>query len=153
MHLAAFNIGILRYAWDDPRIVDFADNIDRVNAVAQRSPGFVWQLHADAMEAAQTAPDGPLGNNPRTASTLSVWTDLESLKGFVFNTVHKKFYDRRAEWYDVTAQGWNGQRLVLWHVQTGHRPTIADAVARLTHLARHGDSDMGFGWDYARNAA
>jgi len=48
MHLAEFNIGTLRYDWDDPRAADFADNLDRVNAVAQRSKGFVWQLPEEA---------------------------------------------------------------------------------------------------------
>ena len=43
-HLAEFNIGTLKHDWDDPRVADFANNIDRVNAIAQRSPGFVWQF-------------------------------------------------------------------------------------------------------------
>ncbi len=28
MHLAEFNIGMLKYDWGDPRLADFADNLD-----------------------------------------------------------------------------------------------------------------------------
>lgn len=146
MHLAEFNIGTLKYDWDDPRIADFADNLDRVYAVAERSPGFVWRLSDGEMEAAQLDPDGPLGGNPRTASTLSVWEDLASLETYVWNTVHKQFFDRRHEWYGA------GQplRLVLWQVPVGHRPDMEEAVARYRHLEANGDGPEAFGWAYAR---
>lgn len=143
-HLAEFNIGILRHDWDDPRIAGFQSNLDRVNAIAQRSPGFVWQMGEDDMDAAQNDPAGPLGGNPRTASTLSVWQDADSLRHFVFNTLHKHFLDRRAEWFDPQP----GPRLVIWEVAAGHRPSIAEAAARLDLLAREGDTDAAFGWAY-----
>ena len=52
-HLAEFNLGVLKYDWDDPRVQGFVDGLDLVNGVAKRSPGFVWMLDEDAMEAAQ----------------------------------------------------------------------------------------------------
>ena len=75
MQLAEFNIGILKYDWEDPRVADFRDNLDAVFALAARSPGYVWHMGEDEMEAAQLDASGPLGGNPRTASTLSVWED------------------------------------------------------------------------------
>ncbi|MEL6099938.1 MAG: DUF3291 domain-containing protein [Pseudomonadota bacterium] len=150
MHLAEFNIGTLRYDWDDPRLADFADNLDRVYDIARRSPGYVWHMEDEDMEVAQLDPDGPLGGNPRTASTLSVWEDAESLRRFTFDTVHKQFYDRRAEWYDPAEQG---MRLVMWRINPGHRPSILEATERLAHLARHGDTDHAFGWRHLRTVA
>ncbi len=147
MHLAEFNIGILKYDWDDPRVADFADNLDRVFGIAMRSPGYVWHMGDAEMDAAQTDPNGPLGGNPRTASTLSVWNSLAALEAFTWRTVHKQFYDRRAEWYDPSDQG---LRLVMWWIPSGHRPTIDEAAARLAMRASAGDSDAAFGWDYAR---
>lgn len=141
-HLAEFNIGVLKYDWDDPRVADFADNLDRVNGIAKASPGFVWMLEEAAMDAAQRDATGPLGGNPRTASTLSVWTDAASLRHFVWKTVHKRFYDRRAEWYDPT----DALRLVMWWVPVGHRPDVAEAADRLALLERQGDTDRAFGW-------
>lgn len=150
MQLAEFNIGTLRYDWDDPRVADFAGNLDRVFAIAERSAGYVWHLKGPEMEAAQLDPDGPLGGNPRTASTLSVWENLDSFEHFVWKTVHRRFYDRRAEWYDPAEQG---LRMVMWWVPEGHRPSVAEAAERLARLAEMGDTPEAFGWDYARARA
>ncbi len=151
-HLAEFNIGTLKYDWEDPRVSDFLNNLDRVYAIAMRSPGYVWHLSGEEMEVAQLDATGVLGGNPRTASTLSVWQDVQSLEQFTFNTVHKQFYDRKDEWYDPAEQAWDGHRLVLWWVPAGHRPSVAEAVERLTHLVEQGDSDTGFGWAHLREA-
>ncbi len=147
MHLAEFNIGTLKYDWDDPRVADFADNLDRVYDIARRSPGYVWHLVGNEMEAAQLDAEGVLGGNPRTASTLSVWQDAETLGNFVWNTVHKQFYDRKGEWYDPD----QGLRLVMWWVPDGHRPTITEAMERFHHLANHGNSDYAFGWSHLKD--
>ncbi|MDP5215632.1 DUF3291 domain-containing protein [Ruegeria sp. 2205SS24-7] len=148
-HIAEFNIGTLRYDWDDPRVKDFADNLDRVNAIAARSPGFVWRMPDEDMEAAQLDAGGPLGGDPRTASTLSVWEDMESLERFVWGTVHKQFYDRKLEWYAPS----DALRLVLWWVPVGHRPSIGEAMERFRFLDRHGDTDHAFGWAHASDAS
>jgi len=151
MHLAEFNIGTLKYEWDDPRVADFQNNLARVFALAERSPGYVWHLADAEMEAAQLDAEGVLGGNPRTASTLSVWEDLASLEAYVFKTVHKRFYNRRDEWYDADRQDWSA-RFVMWWVPPGHRPSIVEAVDRLQHLIDHGDSDHAFGWAFAKAA-
>lgn len=147
MQLAEFNIGILRYDWEDPRVADFRDNLDRIFALAARSPGYVWHLGGDEMEAAQREAGGVLGGNPRTASTLSVWDNLETFEHFVWRTVHKRFVDRRAEWYDATNQP---TRLVMWWVDEGHRPSIQEAAERLAMITQHGETETAFGWTYAR---
>jgi hypothetical protein len=147
-YLAEFNLGVLKYDWDDPRVQDFVNGLDRVNQVAQRSNGFVWMLDEENMDAAQTDPDGAMGGNPRTASTLSVWQDAASLEHFVWNTVHKQFYDRKAEWYDAVET----PRLVMWWVPQDVRPTIAQAMERFRHLETHGNSDHAFGWSYLNDA-
>ena len=141
-HLAELNLGILKYDWDDPRVADFVNGLERVNTLARRSPGFVWMMPEDEMEAAQNAPDSPMDTHPRLASTLSVWEDVASLEHFVWNTVHKQFYDRKGEWYDMGA----ALRLAMWWVPAGHIPTMAEAMARFRHLETQGPSDHAFGW-------
>ena len=143
MHLAEFNIGILKYDWDDPRVADFQNNLDRVYAIAARSPGYVWHMPPDEMEAAQLDPAGILGGNPRIASTLSVWESPEALRAFTFETVHKQFYDRRGEWYDPDGQP---TRFVMWWVPEGHRPTIDEAAVRLDTFTRNGPTPEAFDW-------
>ncbi|MGB3177186.1 MAG: DUF3291 domain-containing protein [Albidovulum sp.] len=147
-HLAEFNFGVLRHDWDDPRVAGFVNALDRVNAVAKRSPGFVWMLSEDAMETEQNTPDGALGGNPLIASTLSVWEDVASLDAFVFNTVHRQFYQRRAEWFDAVTGG----NLVMWWVPVGHRPSVAEGMARWQHREANGDSDHAFGWAVLKDA-
>lgn len=148
-HLAELNFGTLRHDWDDPRVRDFVDGLTLVNGLADRSPGFVWRLDDDAMGVEQTAPGGAFGENPRVAATLSVWTDPAALGQFVWNTVHKQFYARRAEWYDAVGNS----NLVLWWVPVGHRPSVAEGLARHLHYVAKGSSDHAFGWEWVKPAA
>ena len=82
-------------------------------------------------------------------TNLTVWEDVASLENFVFNTVHKQFYDRRAEWFEIMEPA----HFVMWWVPVGHRPTLDEAMARLTHLRDKGDSDQAFGWRYLKDQA
>ena len=42
-HLAQVNIAIAKYRYDDPRFAGFVDNLERVYALAEQTPGFVWR--------------------------------------------------------------------------------------------------------------
>ena len=95
-HLAQLNIGRLRCPTDDPRMADFFNNLDLVNALAERSKGFVWRLKDDSDNATNIRPF----DDPNMAVNLSVWESIEALEHFVWQTVHKQFYDRRPEWFD-----------------------------------------------------
>ena len=44
LHLAQVNIGRVLGGPDDPRMADFYNNLARINALAERMPGFVWRL-------------------------------------------------------------------------------------------------------------
>ncbi|WP_443070166.1 DUF3291 domain-containing protein [Sulfitobacter sp.] len=61
-----------------------------------------------------------VGGNLRTARTLSVCENIASLENFVWNTVHKRFYDSRAEWLDAVET----LQFAMWWVPTGHRPDM-----------------------------
>ncbi|MDB5657817.1 MAG: hypothetical protein JWS10_432 [Cypionkella sp.] len=147
-HLAEFNFGTLRYGWDDPRVADFVNNLELVNGIAEKSPGFIWRLTDEAMETAQATADAVAIGDHRLASTLSVWMDLASLENFVWNTVHRQFYGRNAEWYDAVGNG----NLVLWWVPVGHCPGFDEGMARWQHRVANGESDHAFGWSYLKEA-
>jgi hypothetical protein len=140
MHLAELNIARLKFPFDDPRVAEFADNLERVNAVAERSEGFVWRLQDDS----GNATDIRAFDDPMVIVNMSVWSGPEFLERFVWNTVHKQFYRKRAEWFSLMER----QHFVMWWVDEGHRPTLEEAKARLDHLDRHGDSDFAFGWSH-----
>lgn len=141
MPIAEFNFGTLKHPFGDPRIADFETAIGRVNALAQRSPGFVWMLDDAGMDAVQRDPQGPLSDRPNTASTLSVWTDADSLWRFVHRTLHSRFLARGAEWYVPDDRS----HLVIWDIADGHRPTVAEGMAHWRDLQRRGETDTVFG--------
>ncbi len=145
MHLAHLNISRPRFALHDPRIADFISGINRVNALAQRSEGYVWRLGESGGEPAPQV--GPWG--PDTIFTLSVWESVEALEGFVWRTIHKRFHERRQEWFETI----ESDHFVMWWVPEGHRPTLEEAAERLDHLDVHGDTDRAFGWGYAPHLA
>ena len=140
-HLAQLNIGRLRYPTDDPRMADFMNNLNFVNGIAERSKGFVWRLKDESNNATAIRPFA----DPDMAVNLSVWESIEALERFVWQTIHKRFYGRRPDWFEHL----DGPSMVLWWVPAGHRPSVAEAVARLEHLKQHGPSDHAFDWQSA----
>jgi hypothetical protein len=145
LHVAQLNIGRFRYETDDPRMADFMNNLERINAVAERSPGFVWRYTDATGNATDTR---PFDGDPRMAVNLSVWESIEALEKFVWQTVHTRFYARKHEWFDKLG----GTYFVLWHVPAGHRPSVHEAIERLEHLEAHGPSEHAFGWQDVASA-
>lgn len=148
MHLAELNVGRLVAPVDDPRVAPFVHALDAVNAIAERSPGFVWRLEGDTSQS-PGATSLRLPGDAQTLVNMSVWEDADSLRHYVFNTVHRKFYERRHQWFEVMAQ----HHFVLWWVPAGHIPTLEEAADRLADLRENGASDRAFGWDRLPNAA
>jgi hypothetical protein len=136
--LAQFNIARIKYPLDDPRMADFVDNVARVNGLAEQIEGFVWRLQDESGSAMGMT----VYDDPRILPNLTVWENVAALERFVWKTVHSRFYGRRAEWFEHIETP-----LVLWHVPVGHKPDIAEGVARLDHLRAHGASDFAFGWN------
>lgn len=136
MHLAELNIGRFKYPTSDPHMAEFMDNLDRVNAIAERSPGFVWRLKGDNNNATQFRVGDDMAVN------LSVWEDAKSLETYVFKTVHAQFYRKRAAWFDLMEK----PHMVMWWVPEGHRPTLEEAYARLEQYQTEGPTERAFGW-------
>ena len=138
-HLAELNIGRIRYPLDDPRMADFVNNLDLVNGLAERSQGFVWRLKDENGSATSIR----VFDDPLIIVNVSLWENAESLERYVWQTVHKRFYGRRHEWFDK----FEGPYFVMWWVPAGHRPSIQEAIERLDHLKHHGPTDHAFGWE------
>ena len=140
MHLAQINIGRFRYPTDDPRMAGFMDNLDRVNAIADKMPGFVWRLQDESGNA--TAIDGSVFGLDM-AVNMSVWETPEALERFVWQTVHKRFYNRKPDWFSTMTD----QHFAMWWIEPGHVPTLEEAAAKLSYLRENGPSDEAFGWE------
>ena len=142
-HLAQLNVAVIRYETDDPRMAGFMDALDEINAIADASPGFVWRLQSDSGNATDIRPDA---DNDQFLVNLSVWTDVESLRDYVYRSDHTPFLRRRAEWFERPDEA----HLVLWHVPAGHVPSIDEALERLDRLRRDGPSEHAFTFAWAR---
>lgn len=141
-HIAELNIARLKYEISDPRVSDFVNNLNRVNAVAERSEGFVWRLVEDAAKGETSV----IMDDPRVIPNLSVWRDVVSLENFVFQTVHRRIYARRADWFGTMEK----MHFVMWSVPAGHQPDLTEGLERLERLNTQGASGEAFGWDHAR---
>lgn len=145
--LAELNVGRLLAPTDDPRVADFMGALDLVNGLGKRMPGFVWMMEGSG-EPGQGNTAAKIDNDAQYVSNLSVWQDVASLEGFVWNTVHRSFYARRAEWFEVLGK----MHFVMWWVPQGHQPSLDEALDRLAHLQANGDTDHAFGWSFLKEA-
>lgn|SRR5262245_23081864 len=136
-HLAQFNIARIKYPLDDPRMREFVENVERVNGLADKIPGFVWRLQDESGHAMNMR----VYNDPTILPNLTVWENVEALERFVWQTLHQRFYARREEWFEPIKT-----TLVLWSIAAGHRPEMTEGVARLDDLIAHGPSDYAFSW-------
>ncbi len=139
MHIAELNIARARYPLDDARMAGFVDNLDRVNAIADRSPGFVWRLIGEGNDATDIRFD----DDPNIIVNLSVWETPEDFEQFVWNTVHKNIYGHRTSWFSPFGRPY----FVMWHVPEGYEPSLVEARDRVDQLTRHGSSGHAFGWE------
>jgi heme-degrading monooxygenase HmoA len=135
-HLAQINIGRLLAPLDDPLIADFVAQLDEINALAERSPGFVWRLQTQEGNATDLRPY----EDDRIIVNMSVWESIEQLKDYVYRSAHTEALKRRREWFEK----FDGTFLALWWVEAGHLPTIEEAKQRLNHLHKHGESEFAF---------
>lgn len=135
-HLAQINVGRFLAPVDDPRIADFVANLDRINALADGTPGFVWRLVGEGNNATdiQPRPDDPL-----FAINMSVWTSLDALAGFVYRSAHRDIMRRRRDWFEAMET-----YMALWWIPAGHIPTIDEALQRLAVLERLGPTAEAF---------
>ena len=135
-HLAEINIGRLRAPVDDPMIAEFVANLDRINALADQSPGFVWRLTGEGNDATDIKPDP---NDSLMALNMSVWTDPQSLGAFVYRSDHTGIMRRRAEWFEKIEL-----YMALWWAPIGHRPTVEEGWGKVQTLRRLGPTAEAF---------
>ena len=121
---------------DDPVMQYFKDNLDRINVIAESSPGFVWRLKDESDNATSFDPY----DDPKVIINISVWEDVESLKNFTYKSMHKELVRRRKEWFHHPVK----MHYALWWVAKGAYPTIDQAITRLDHIQKNGSSPTAF---------
>ena len=133
--LAQLNIALMKEPLESPVMADFVANLDRINALAESSPGFVWRLQTEEGDATALR---PLGDD--TLVNVSVWRDVASLNKYVYESAHVEIMKRRKEWFGRMKEAY----VVLWWVPKGHRPSVPEAVAKLELLRAKGPTKDAF---------
>ncbi|MFZ5721634.1 MAG: DUF3291 domain-containing protein [Pseudomonadota bacterium] len=136
LHLAQINVGRLRAPVDHPMIADFKANLDRINALADGSPGFIWRLVGEGGNATDIQ---PRADDPLFAINMSVWTDLDALAGLVYRSAHRDIMRRRREWFEHMEV-----YMALWWVPAGHTPSVEEGLAKVELLERLGPTPEAF---------
>ena len=135
-HLAQVNIALMRAPLDDPSMAEFVAFLDEINALADRSSGFVWRLQTEAGNATYLRPY----DDDRILFNLSVWQSIEQLKEYVYKSAHGAVMRRRREWFEK----FDGVYMALWWIKAGRIPTIEEAKQRLDYLRERGESVQAF---------
>ena len=84
--LAQANIARLKAPLDSPRLKDFVEALDPVNAVADVSDGFVWRLQSDS----GNATDVPVFEDEWLIVNMSTWRDANALTAFMYQGQHRE---------------------------------------------------------------
>lgn len=139
-HLAQLNIAWMKAPLASPQMADFVANLERINALAEGSPGYIWRLQDEAGDATAIRPFGD-----EVLVNMSLWRDVQSLSDYVYKSAHTEMLKRRREWFERVEQA----HQVLWWVPTGHRPSVDEAAERLAHLRKHGATEHAFTFRHA----
>ena len=134
--LAQLNVGTLVAPLDSPQLAGFVAELDRINAIADQSPGFVWRLQSPGGMATNLEHDFSNDIIPN----MSVWETVEHLHTYVYRTAHAEIMRRRKEWFTLMKELYT----VLWWVPQGHRPTLYEAKIKLELLKARGATADAF---------
>lgn len=135
-HLAQINIAKAVDDMQSPAMHGFTSRLDEINALAEQSPGFIWRLQTEEGDATSIQ----VMDDPLVIVNMSVWQDVESLKHFVYKTIHVELIQDREAWFSKMADA----HQALWWVPEGYQPSAEEGVERLQRLRLEGPSPRAF---------
>ena len=135
-HLAQVNIGITVAPVTSPELAGFVAQLEPINALADRSPGFVWRLQTEAGDATSIH----AFEDDRILINMSVWQSLEDLRNFVYRSSHVEVLRRRRDWFEQL----KAVHLALWWLPTDRLPTVEEARWRVELVRRVGPTAEAF---------
>jgi Domain of unknown function (DUF3291) len=135
-HLAQINIARLIAPIDDPKIAEFVAQLEPINALADKAPGFVWRLQSSSGNATDIA----YNDDPFVIVNMSVWKSIGALRNYAYKSDHARVLRDRAKWFEKMGK----PNYCLWWIPAGHIPTVTEGRERLEHYQRHGATPYSF---------
>lgn len=136
--IAQINVARALTPLDSPQLAEFVSELDRVNALADSAPGFVWRLQ----DASGSALDLRVAGDPLLIVNMSLWASIEALEDFTYRSAHARLIGRRRDWFEAP----QGSPVALWWVPAGERPSLSEGLTRLEELRARGPSSRAFGF-------
>jgi hypothetical protein len=135
-HLAQINIAMAQADMESYIMSGFVERLDEINAVADKSSGFIWRLQTEEGDATSIqAYDDPL-----IIVNMSVWENIESLRSFVYKSLHVELIRDRDAWFNKMMN----VHQTLWWVPAGSIPSVEDGKEKLEILQDKGPSKDAF---------
>lgn len=146
-HLAQVNVAYALGDEDDPVMADFMSQLDEMNALAERSPGFVWRYMTDSRDPAQREL-----SDRRVLFNMSVWESVDALHAYAYRSAHAKVFAARRKWFADWQQhvgalpelGVGAPFLALWWIPLGDVPTPRQGIEKLRLLGAKGPHAQAF---------
>jgi hypothetical protein len=135
-YLAEINIARMLEPLDSPIMAEFVANLDRINALAESSPGFVWRLVGEGDDATSLRPY----DDDMIIVNMSVWESVEHLHTYAYKSDHTDILRKRKDWFSKMGEA----HFCMWWIRAGHTPTVREAKEHLDHMREHGESAYAF---------
>lgn len=135
-HLAQINIAKAQDSMESDIMKGFVDRLDEINNLADKSPGFIWRLQTEEGDATSIQ----AFDDPSLIVNMSVWTNIETLKKFVYKSLHVELIRDRDAWFNKIVN----VHQVLWWVPVGHTPSVTEGKEKLELLQLKGPSKEAF---------
>ena len=144
--LAQVNIARAAASMESDQMADFVARIEEINRLAESSPGYVWRYTgaADAETLAPLAHYLDSFEPDRLLFNLSVWTEPQRLRDYLYRTAHAELIAARKKWFLPLDANKAKPSVALWWIPTGTIPTVAEAAQRLTALQENGPTVFAF---------
>ncbi len=136
LHLAQINIAKCLAPLDSPIMAGFVSNLENMNALAEKSPGFIWRLKDGDGDATSIR----IFDDDFLIVNMSVWSTREALFKYVYRSDHVGIFRRRKEWFEKMPV----MHMALWYVEEGHPPDLAQGIERLIYLRENGETPYAF---------
>jgi Domain of unknown function (DUF3291) len=135
-HISQVNVAQAKADMGSEVMQGFVSRLDEINALADSANGFIWRLKEDSGSATAIR----VFDDPLLLINMSVWANLESLKNYVYKSLHVELIKDRDAWFNKMGES----HQALWWIPAGHFPSIEEAQKQLEYIRKHGPSAQAF---------
>lgn len=140
-YLAQANAAQMNGTLESPIMEGMTSQIQRINNLAETSPGFVWRIASVTNDELRPIAEDLRGiASEEIFFNMSVWNSIEALRQFTFESIHRSLLHRKLAWIVPTEEASN----VLWWIEANHRPNISEASEKLRLIRSDGPTESAF---------